>query len=304
MKPFISVIVCTYNRAELLKKCLDSLLNQSLDHELYEVVIVDNNSTDGTNFLLDKYVLEKYHFRVVLEKKQGITFARNRGWKEACGQYIAYIDDDAQASENWLSEIYKFTHNNPNVAAFGGKCEIYSDIPIPKWFPAYGSTSLGDTDREIDPEIEYLLGTNCIFRRVLLEQIDGFNENIRSMSASKVAYGEDTEILIRLKQSNINVFYASNVKVFHYISHHKMQLKWLLNSVYQNGQCHAMMFRRYRKFYSHIYGLFKGLVSGVFNFCKPIWMPWEERIYVALNGFIWELGSFKEYLEYTFNDTH
>ena len=93
VKPLASVVICTYNRADYLKKCLDSMLNQTCDN--FEVIVVNGPSTDNT-----EEVLKKYPFRVIQQKeKGGLSAARNLGIEEARGEIIAFIDDDGIADE-------------------------------------------------------------------------------------------------------------------------------------------------------------------------------------------------------------
>jgi glycosyltransferase involved in cell wall biosynthesis len=94
----LSVVICTYNRAELLERALNSLLNSPREaSESWELLVIDNNSTDMT-----KEVVSSYEARYILEPNQGIAYARNRGYMEAKGTYVAYIDDDAYVDSGWL----------------------------------------------------------------------------------------------------------------------------------------------------------------------------------------------------------
>src|SRR5258708_35944509 len=103
----ISAVICTYNRAEYLGRAIESLAHQDLDSAGYEIIVVDNNSTDNTAQLV-KNSIEAYpsvQIRYVLETEQGLSAARNRGAHEAAGNYIAYVDDDARAVQAWLSSL-------------------------------------------------------------------------------------------------------------------------------------------------------------------------------------------------------
>ncbi|MGD8380729.1 MAG: glycosyltransferase, partial [Syntrophobacterales bacterium] len=93
----ISVIVCTYNRAELLGGTLRTLCHQTLDTSEYEVIVVDNNSTDNTREVVDEFCRRSSNVRYCFEPQQGLSHARNQGLQEAKGKYVAYIDDDARA---------------------------------------------------------------------------------------------------------------------------------------------------------------------------------------------------------------
>ena len=104
----LSVVVCTYNRSDILRSCLESLGAQSANPERFEVLVVDNNSTDGTFEMAVSFSGCHGNFRVIREPLQGLSNARNRGWREAQGRYVAYIDDDAIASVGWVAAICDF----------------------------------------------------------------------------------------------------------------------------------------------------------------------------------------------------
>lgn len=99
----ISVIICTYNRADLLAGALESVCQQSLAASAYEIVVVDNNSTDETPQVSRAYAERYPDVRYYIEPQQGLSYARNRDWQEARGEYVAYIDDDCQAPASWLA---------------------------------------------------------------------------------------------------------------------------------------------------------------------------------------------------------
>ena len=106
--PDISVVVCTYNRAEMLCDALDSLLNQNTDGQFsYEVVVVDDASTDTTPETVKEAALRSpAPMRYVRGLGRGIACARNRGINESSADWIAFFDDDQVAEPNWLKELH------------------------------------------------------------------------------------------------------------------------------------------------------------------------------------------------------
>ena len=111
--PKLSVIVCTYNRDKYIKKTLRYLNEQSIDPRAYEVLIIDNNSTDNTAVLCKDFITagNHDHFHYYLEENQGHTHARNRGIKESKGEYIAFLDDDAWVYSNYCENIIHYFTN-------------------------------------------------------------------------------------------------------------------------------------------------------------------------------------------------
>ncbi|MFX0126145.1 MAG: glycosyltransferase, partial [Candidatus Hodarchaeota archaeon] len=135
IQPLISVIVCTYDNEHLLSFTLESLENQNLPNDLYQVIIVINNSKDTTRQLAIRYVQNNPNFSLINETRQGLSHARNKGWKNALGKFVAFIDDDARASPNWCQKIIDaFENITPKPTAVGGAIYPLYERKPPKWF--------------------------------------------------------------------------------------------------------------------------------------------------------------------------
>ena len=108
--PLVSIIICTYNRMQYLPKCLEHLKNQTCKTEDYEVVLINNNSTDKTEFICKEYIQKNPELNVsyFLEKNPGLSHARNRGVKEANGDVLCFIDDDGFAIPDYVKIISKY----------------------------------------------------------------------------------------------------------------------------------------------------------------------------------------------------
>jgi len=295
-KIVISVIVCTYNRVKLLRDCLQSLVEQTLDKSLYEVIVVDNNSPKTTNGLAEEFVRNQANFRVVVEKKQGLSHARNRGYKEAKGEYVAYIDDDAKATHNWVEEIHSFICRHPEIQVFGGPYCGFSLVDIPAWFPpGYGTMSLGEIERPLS-ETEWIHGTNMVYKRSLLNELGGFNVNI-GMSGEQLSYGEETNLLIRIRERKLPIYYCPKIVVDHVIMPYKLSLAWLIKSNYTNGYSGAETFgcphNLIRYFATLAYVFFKSVVT----FCTSDEKYAKRRLYYSFRSFFWQVGFTKSVIE-------
>lgn len=228
----LSVIVCTYNRAKLLKNCLLSLDKQTIDRNLYEVIVVDNNSTDDTQKIVRSFAKRRHNVRLVTEKKQGLSYARNRGWQEAKGKYVAYIDDDAVAESVWIKQVITFIRKNPKINAFGGPYSRFSSNPLPAWLPEnYFTLNLGDKTKELNLKKECISGSNMIFNKSVFKIYGGFNTNL-GMKDSKILYGEETEFLVRLGKTGESIYYVPTIRVRHLVAERKMNFWGLLKNDY------------------------------------------------------------------------
>lgn len=296
-KPLFSVVVATYNRASLLDNCLESLAVQDLNDADYEVLIIDNNSTDETGQVGRDYCHRNLNFRLLTENSQGLSFCRNRGWQEARGIFVAYIDDDALASANWLREAERFINNHPEVEAFGGPYEAFSLIKIPAWFPpSYGRLDHGSKDRILSLEREWISGTNMFFRCRLLEKLKGFNNQL-GMKKDQLGYGEETNLLIKLKEMDIPVYYVQAVRVKHLIAPYKLSLLWLLKSEFNAGRSSIRTFPHTISWTRQLSSLAKSAAKILPRFFGQIRLPLKRNLYYCLKDPMVEAGATSEKLK-------
>jgi glycosyltransferase involved in cell wall biosynthesis len=233
----ISVVICTYNRSKLLAGALESLVNQSLAHNLYEIIIADNASTNNTKQtvmeFIDKY--SDWNLRYIYESNQGLSNARNTGYKSAKAKYVAYIDDDAKADKHWLRNTVKaIEETKPDV--LGGPIYPFYLTEKPKWFlDKYEIRSHGDTARFLEND-EYISGSNIIFKKQLLHLLGGFDPDL-GMKNTKIGYGEEIKLIMeaRKRLANIKIYYSPEIIVYHLVPAEKMTMKYFIVSKFKHG---------------------------------------------------------------------
>jgi len=224
----ISVAICSYNRAKYLVDSLRSLKNQNLKPDYFEIIVVDNNSTDKTaeisiNFIKDNPTLNVSYYK---ETQQGLSFARNRAIREAKHDFITFIDDDAIAKEDFLANILKFFQDHKVVDALGGKV-----IPIyengkeePEWLSKYiwGLVSKVDYGDEVQkfPSPKYPAGCNMSFKKEKLFQVGLFNTDLKIR-------GDDKDIFAKLKNINARVYYVPDVFVYHNVDEYRLEKNFI-----------------------------------------------------------------------------
>jgi glycosyltransferase involved in cell wall biosynthesis len=130
--PTVSVVICTNNRSAHLKKAIHSVLKQDISSSKYEIIVVDNASSDDTAEAVECFESEKT-IRYVYEKQLGLCNARNTGWQCARGRYVAYLDDDAIANPGWLSAIENAFIIEPDAGVVGGRVEPIWKGNRPLW---------------------------------------------------------------------------------------------------------------------------------------------------------------------------
>ncbi len=235
----LSIVVCTYNRKVLLRKTLDSLLNQTLHRQLYEVVIVDNNSTDGTSQAIAQLLRENTSVKLVAEKKQGLSNARNRGWEEAQGRYVAFIDDDALADKNWAKELVDTFHRStPSPDVVGGIIVPFFEVLPPSWFDeAKEYRTWGGEERILQGrEAAYgFSGSNMAFKNEIMNLHGKFNADF-GMEGDEIGLGEETEYFMRLSKKKCILHYNPKIIVHHWTPKAKLKLGYQLRRSYQSYQ--------------------------------------------------------------------
>lgn len=255
----LSVIICTYNRASLLAAALEGVCQQTLATDEYEIIVVDNNSTDDTPTVCRTFAQRYAHLRSVVEPQQGLSPARNRGWQEALGDYVAYIDDDCIVPAEWLSVAREIIHKiHPDV--FGGPYFAAYLTPKPAWFSdRYGSWQPAAQATFIRPEV--LHGGNLFLRRVLLEPTGGFRQEL-GMQGEKVGYGEETDLLLRLQAhyTQTSFYYDPHLFVHHVVRPEKLSIRWHIQARFIQG-----------KAASHVWGLRSRYQQGRWG--TLLWIP-------------------------------
>lgn len=231
-----SVVVCTFNRLSLLKESIESLLAQDFRVSSFQIIIVDNNSSDGTR---DYAVALAEQGRVdyVFEQSQGLARARNSALQVARGRYIAYFDDDAKAPANWLSVAQSIVETEAAPGIFGGPYYPFYQEAKPRWFKdRYGSRSFGESPRYLE-EGEYLSGSNIFIERRLLNELGAFATDL-GMRGSELGYAEESELQHRYRQEKDpgRIFYHPELFVYHLVAKQKTTLSWTFRSMYSRGK--------------------------------------------------------------------
>jgi glycosyltransferase involved in cell wall biosynthesis len=200
----ISVVISTYNRCEMLPAALESVLAQGADGVNYEVIIVDNNSTDKTREAVESFI-ERGHknVRYIFEGQQGLSHARNAGIKASRSSIVAFTDDDVRAAPDWIASIKRALDEHPEVDFVGGKVLPQWEGTPPTWLTKKHWSPLaildyGDEPFYVDTQQQYcLVGANLIFRRAVFDGVGYFQPDLQRVKDG-VGSMEDHEFLLRV----------------------------------------------------------------------------------------------------------
>ena len=234
----ISAVICTFNRASYLRKALQSLVDQTLNSDLYEILVVDNHSTDNTKQVVTEEFAHVSNLHYLYEPIQGLSQARNTGWQNAKGEYVAYLDDDAIASPHWLEKILEvFETVTPQPGVVGGKIEPIWEAHRPSWLSdrvALGLTILDWSETPIFLEDRrWLAGANVAYPKHLLEA-NGFNVSL-GRKGSNLLSCEESFLHNHLKSNGYQIYYHPDVAIRHHIPASRLVKSWHLKRQYWNG---------------------------------------------------------------------
>ena len=219
-KPLLSVVVCTYNRDNYLQQCLDHLSKQTALKELFEVLVIDNNSTDRTPQVCEDFgtTHQEIQFEYFVEPSQGLSYCRNRGISESSGEIISYIDDDALADTDYASNLISYFQHYPEVDAIGGKVTPIYEGQEPRWMSKYllplvAALNMGMSSKPFTGR-KFPIGANMAFRRSVLMEIGAFRTELGRIG-SYLGSGEEKDMFYRLKKQYKLIHYVPSVHVFH-----------------------------------------------------------------------------------------
>lgn len=246
-----------------------SLTKQMLSKEHFEIIVINNNSTDTTEEVALSFEKEnpEYQYQYHIEKSQGLSYARNKGIEVAKGEIIAFIDDDAIAEPDYAEQIVQAVDSYPEMDAFGGKVlPIYPDKQQPAWMSKYiqGVVSKVDYGEKIEAfdKKKYPVGCNMIFRKEIFDELGGFNVDLKYRS-------DDKFIFLKLREHHKKILYAPGIVVHHNIDASRLTKAFIIKLCIQIGATEKIRLKE----------SFAGLF---FKFVEYIWKMLASLILAAL----------------------
>lgn len=244
----VSIVIPTYNRADLLGQTIESCINQTYPKDKFEIVIADNNSKDNTKEIVEKYIKNSdVRVTYLFEPRQGAHFARNTAAKQLKSELLYYTDDDMIADKNMLVNIEKIFDLDYNIAVVGGKVLPKWEFEPPDWLIKYfknGALSLIEKSEKLIIA-SYDIGIySChqAIRRDVLMECGGFNPDIIK---DKLIGNGETGLNIKILNAGYNFAYTDDAVTYHVIHRSRMTQKYL-NARFSN-QANCDSFTNFRK---------------------------------------------------------
>lgn len=284
----LTIAVCTYNRAGMLHSCLSSLVQQKVPLESFNVLVVDNNSSDETMSTAEEFFTIFPSYRVILERQQGSSHARNRAVNECNTPWIAFLDDDAKAKSDWVKNILHVIDHN-DFDAFGGPYAAWLPYgPLPAWLPShfvgyqpkhpYGPLQQG----------AHIPGGNCAIRMEALKKIGGFSGRM-GMKGKICGYGEETLLFLEMQLQGFRLGFVPRMEIEHCVLPYKYSLTWQLRSAFSSDRdwirLQKLLGIKKRSL------LFSSIISTIKNLHNVHGYTWKQTIFIYFVTVMRGIGS-------------
>lgn len=234
----ISIIIATYNRSESLKKTLESIKNLFIPEDIiWEIIIIDNNSTDNTKDIVEDFKSKtRLNIVYIFEEKQGKPYALNHGLKVAKGEILAFTDDDVIIDRYWVYNILK-AFKDTNATCLGGRVLPLWAIDPPSWLreELYGCIALLDLgDKYLELVKPTIWGVNMAIKSSCIKKYS------LTFNTEFLKRGEDTDLVEKLLLNKELVYYCPDMIVYHCIPTERMKKSYFRKWKFDQGKFRAI----------------------------------------------------------------
>jgi glycosyltransferase involved in cell wall biosynthesis len=270
----VTVILCTRNRSQSLSHALESLACSQLPQAFeWEVLVVDNNSSDRTSEVVREFI-QRFpgRFRYLLEVEEGKSKALNAGIRESRGDILAFTDDDVTVDPAWLRNLTA-SLSDARWAGAGGRTLPERNVVLPKWLPNDDSRSLAplaifDRDTVAGELNETPFGNNMAYRRAIFEKYGAFRTDLGPRPGGGTQKSEDSELGNRVINAGEHLRYEPSAMLYHAVPENRLNKKYFLAWWYDKARADVR-------------------ISGVH--IKARWSPAGVPFHLFLRLFIWSL---------------
>lgn len=234
--PYVTIAIPTYNRESWLKQTLTGLTKQDYPADRLEILIIDNNSPDQTQQLVNSFAHAPHPPRHILETQQGANYARNRALEEARGEIIVYGDDDILMQSTWLRELMQpfIRDEAKHIGAVAGEVVPVFPDGCPDWVRSFHGPQAFRVDMGPTSAKQVPMSANLAFRREALRDQGGWDTNV-GRKGKRVFGGEENGPIRRLRQAGLEVWFAPVATVDHQMPAGRTTLSYMKRHAFDSA---------------------------------------------------------------------
>ena len=251
MSEGMSVIICCYNSAPRLPRTLEHLALQHTPSLPWEIVLVDNRSTDDTRrTAVETWSRLGRHdvpLHVVDQPVPGLSYARQKGVEASRYALLLFCDDDNWLSPNYVEDAFRILHARADIGALGGTGQAVADVPLPSWFEAYKACFAcypqGKQEGELSGTNAFLYGAGLVVRRDALDRLaqKQFKPILPDRVGSKLSSGGDTELSYALRLTGYKLWYSEKLMFQHHLPASRLTEQYLYRLVSALAYCSGLL---------------------------------------------------------------
>lgn len=295
-----TVVIPTYNGEKKVGAVLDSLKLQQFTQNLnWEIIVIDNNSTDNTAKLIHEYQenwQEDCQLKYFCEEKQGAAFARKRGIKEANSSLVGFLDDDNLPHPDWVQSAYDFAEQYPQAGAYGSRVNGDYEIEPPENFERIASffaiTNRGAQPHLYQPAMKILPTTAGLVVRKQAWQANVPDKSFLSgRSDQSILNSEDLEVILYIQNAGWEIWYNPDMQIDHKIPRSRLERKYLLFLMHSTGLArHYIRMLRFKPWQRPLifpFGLANDTRKAIFYFLRNWAILKQDTVAACEMQFLW-----------------
>jgi glucosyl-dolichyl phosphate glucuronosyltransferase len=297
----LDVVIPTYNRQQSLARTLGSLQKARVPNGLsVGITVVDNNSSDETRLVVERWSQELSGVSYVYENKQGRSFALNAGIQATSGDLIGFIDDDEEIEESWYESVYD-AFSSRDVDFIGGPYIPNWEVEPPNWLPRKYCGVIGDIqagDRIVPFDESYpgiLMGGNAVLKREILNRVGLYMTSV-SRKGKKLLAGEDEEMYQRLLKANAKGLYLPHLRIFHHIPAERLTKSYFRRWCFWRGVSSGVLDRQQPADVRYLFGvpryLYGAAARGMLSNVVGVFRSTDASCRFANELASWDLAGF------------
>ena len=235
--PFATVAIGTYNRARWLRETLAFLTRQDYPDDRWELIIVDNRSTDDTRSVVESFASAPKAPRYIYEEQQGSSYARNRAIAEARGELVIFTDDDMLGDGTWLAAIVEpfLRPGNERVGAVGGEVIPHFPDGLPRWLEGQWEPFNYRTDVGPLKPTQLPATANLAFRASVLSEIGGFRTDLGRFG-NRLTGSEDHDLVRRVQRAGYAIWFSPTAGLKHQIPSNRLTFKYAFRHAFDSSR--------------------------------------------------------------------